>query len=255
MDAARYKTKNIQFMRKIITSCILLIFIAETTVAQQPINTDTVPQSYFVTYSKDEYMQKISALPCGITNTDNVATVLKKLQIFINNYKPNKKYADDVYAKASAIEALKGIKEGGYGIAAILIDSTGKIIEQAHNSQLQLHRSDLHGEMALLTKFEQRSTARKYQNEYTLKPGLTVFSSAEPCPMCFMRLAIAGVNTKYCTPGPDDGMVNRVNCLPPAWVDLAAKQRFTKANTAPVMQKLAHLLFFSFLLDNRGPKN
>jgi tRNA(Arg) A34 adenosine deaminase TadA len=233
----------------------LFLYCSVTAIAQQQITEDTVPQSYFVTYSRAEYMQKLAALPFGIKETDSTATVIKKLEIFLAGYKPSKKYTDDVYAKASATEALKGIKEGGYGIAALLIDSSGKIVESAHNSQLQLHRSDLHGEMALLTKFEQKNTARKYQNEYTLKPGLTVFSSAEPCPMCFMRLAIAGVNTKYCTPGPDDGMVNRVNCLPPAWVALAAKQKFTKANAAPVMQKLAHLLFFSFLLDNRGPKN
>ena len=220
-------------------------------VAQQVTIEDTVAANYFVTYTKTEYMQKLAALPCGIHEADGVALVLKKLQIFLNAYTPSVKYPDDKYAKASALEALQGIKEGGYGIAALLIDSNGVIIESAHNSQLQLHRSDLHGEMALLTKFEQKLIARKYQNGYVFKPGLTVFSSAEPCPMCFMRLAIAGVDTKYCTPGPDDGMVNRVNCLPPAWVKLAAKHKFLKANASPVMQKLAHLLFFSFLLDNR----
>ena len=70
----------------------------------------------------------------------------------------------------------------------------------------------------------------------------------------FIRLATVGVNTLYCTPGPDDGMVNRVSCLPPYWADLAAKHSFKKGNCSPVMQKIAHLLFFSFLLDGRGPK-
>jgi len=54
-----------------------------------------------------------------------------------------------------------------------------------------------------------------------------------------MRLAITGVDTKYCTPSPDDVMVNRVNYLPPASVGLAAKHKFLKAKASPVMQKLA----------------
>jgi tRNA(Arg) A34 adenosine deaminase TadA len=234
---------------KQIKSLLIFIVIGFTTLsAQQKNEPDTVSMSYFVTHNKAEYMQKLAALQFGIKETDNAKVVLAKLDKFLTNYKPEKKYADDIYARASAIEALKGVKQGGYGIAAILIDSSGKIIESAHNNQVQLHRSDLHGEMALLTQFEQKPSSRKYQNGYTLKAGLTVFSSAEPCPMCFMRLAIAGVNTKYCTPGPDDGMVNRVNCLPAGWVELAATHSFLRANASPVMQKLAHLLFFSFLL-------
>ncbi len=229
-------------------------FCANTIYAQQPIVEDTVAASYFVTWGKDEYMNKLSALPLGIIKTDKINVVLQKIEIFLKNFKPSSKYSDDIYAQASSMEALKSVREGGYGIGAVLIDSSGAIIEKAHNEQIQQHRSDLHGEMSLLSKFEQKKVSVKYMNSYVYKPGLTVFTSAEPCPMCFMRLSIAGVNTKYCTPGPEDGMVNRVSCLPPSWVGLAAKQKFIKANTSPIMQKLAHLLFFSFLLDNRGPK-
>jgi len=120
--------------------------------------------------------------------------------------------------------------------------------------QIQRHRSDLHAEMTLLTDFEETVDSRKYMNIYIYKPGLTVFSSAEPCPMCFIRLATAGVDTKYCTPGPDDGMVTRISCLPPSWAELAYKHKFEKAISSPIMQKTAHLLFYSFYLDDRGPK-
>ena len=69
--------------------------------------------------------------------------------------------------------------------------------------------------------------------------------------MCFMRLAIARVDTKYCTPSPDDGLVNRVNYLPPVWVGLAAKHKFLKANASPVIQKLALYCFLTFLVGHR----
>ena len=233
---------------------LLLITKANIVFAQIESTTDTVPNSYFVTYSKAEYMQKLAALPCGIKESDAVKTVLQKLSGYLKSFVPGERFTDDKYAKASSLQALKSVLEGGYGIGAVLIDSNGNILEAAHNNQLQLHRSDLHGEMSLLTQFEQKKYAAKYMNAYVYKPGLIVFSSAEPCPMCFIRLATVGVNTLYCTPGPDDGMVSRVSCLPPSWADLAAKHSFKKGNCSPVMQKIAHLLFFSFLLDGRGPK-
>jgi tRNA(Arg) A34 adenosine deaminase TadA len=215
---------------------------------------DTVLDSYFITHDKAEYLQKLAALPCGIKLTDPVDVIVDKLWNFLSAYVPQQRYSDDFYAKESNLQALISVKEGGYGIGAILIDQNGKIISKAHNSQIQKHRSDLHGEMTLLTNFEQSRAAKKYMNLYLYKPGLTVFSSAEPCPMCFIRLTSAGVETRYCTPGPEDGMVTRVNCLPDSWKALAAKHKFEKGKCSPVMQKLAHLLFYTFLLDNRGPK-
>jgi tRNA(Arg) A34 adenosine deaminase TadA len=217
-------------------------------------NKDTVPVSYFVTHDKTEFLQKLADLPCGINTTDPIKVIIEKLSKFLESYVPNQEYPDDYYARESNLQALKSVKEGGYGIGAVLIDQDGKIISKAYNSQIQRHRSDLHGEMTLLSNFEESPAAKKYMNIYIYKPGITVFSSAEPCPMCFIRLASAGVDTRYCTPGPDDGMVTRVHCLPQSWQTLAAKHKFEKGKCSPVMQKISHLLFYSYLLDNRGPK-
>jgi tRNA(Arg) A34 adenosine deaminase TadA len=213
---------------------------------------DSIADSYFVTQNKSEYLKKLADLPCGICATDNISVILKKLEKYLVNYPAKTAYADDQYARASALQALKSVQEGGYGIGAILIDSSGKILEAAHNNQIQLHRSDLHGEMSLLTQFEDKEYARGYMNGYSYKPGLTVFSSAEPCPMCFIRLATVGVETIYCTTGPDDGMVSRIACLPAYWAILAKQHSFKKGHCAPVLQKICHLLFFSYLLDQRG---
>jgi tRNA(Arg) A34 adenosine deaminase TadA len=239
--------KTLLFVTLVILNCILLP-------AQQVFSDEQIPPDYFITHSREEYINKLVNMPFGINPNDPVKVILQKIETFLTNYKPQDKYSDDYYAKESNIQALISVKEGGYGIGAILIDATGRIIARNHNKQIQKHRSDLHGEMTLLTDFEQKASSKKYMNLYVYKPGLTVFSSAEPCPMCFIRLATVGVDTKFCTPGPEDGMVNRVSCLPQSWIDLAAKCKFEKANSSPVMQKTAHLLFFSYLLDNRGPK-
>ena len=237
-------------MRKLLillSSCLLVSLL-------QAQNQDNVPDSYFVTRDKTEFLQKLSELPCGINISDPNTVIIDKLWKFLVAYIPDQKYSDDYYAKESNLQALISVKEGGYGIGAVLIDQNGKILSEAHNSQIQKHRSDLHGEMTLLTNFEESRASKQYMNVFIYKPGITVFSSAEPCPMCFIRLASAGVDTRYCTPGPDDGMVNRVNCLPQSWQILASKHKFEKGKCSPVMQKFSHLLFYSFLLDNRGPK-
>lgn len=239
-------------MKKFLLAFLVCLYMMP--VQGQLLNIDSIPPDYFITRSREEYLKKMVEMPYGVSLDDPVKIILKKIEDFLTNYSPRDGYPDDYYAKESNLQALKSVKEGGYGIGSILIDKDGKIIAKSHNKQIQKNRSDLHGEMALLTEFEQRRASKKYMNMYVYKPGLTVFSSAEPCPMCFIRLATAGVDTKYCTPGPDDGMVSRITCLPPDWSELASKHKFEKARSSPVMQKTAHLLFYSFYLDNRGPE-
>lgn len=240
-------------------SLILVYFIVLAcylTDAQQGNNIDLnkADAGYFITHNRDELIRKLVDLPCGIQTDDPVKIILRKIQNFLTEFKPAEEYTDDKYAKAANIQALKSVMEGGYGIGSVLIDSEGKIIAAAHNTQIQKHRSDLHAEMTLLTNFEESRLAKKYVNIYVYKPGLTVFSSAEPCPMCFIRINTTGADTKYCTPGPDDGMVSRIDYLPPAWKEMAIKRKVSIGNCSPLMQKISHLLFYSYLLDDRGPE-
>ncbi len=218
---------------------------------QQVTETD---RSYFVTRDKGELMKKLTELPCSIKAEDGLPVVLQKLDTYLDNFNPAPEYEDDVYALEANRQALKSVMQGGYGIGSVLIDQDGRIIAAAHNSQIQEHRSDLHAEMTLLTKFEESHKAKKYMNIYIYKPGLVVFSSAEPCPMCFIRINTTGADTRYCTPGPDDGMASRTDFLPPAWKEMAEKRKVSLGDCSPVMQKISHLLFYSYLLDNRGPK-
>lgn len=239
--------------RALLFCCLGVLFflnVAQTTTQ----DSTRVDSSYFVTHTREELIDKLVDLPCGIKPDDPVKTILQKINVFLTNFNPAPEYSDDIYARAANLQALKSVIEGGYGIGSVLIDKDGKIIEEAHNNQMQEHRSDLHAEMALMTKFEESRKAKKYMNIYVYKPGLTVFSSAEPCPMCLIRISTAGADTKYCTPGPEDGMASRIDFLPPDWKALAMKHDVSLGDCSPVMQKISHLLFYTFLLDNRGPK-
>jgi cytosine deaminase len=185
-----------------------------------------INREYFITRDRADLINKLVDLPCGIRSDDPTKIILGKLENYLYSFQPSAAYPDDVYAKEANIQALKSVKQGGYGIGSVLIDENGKIIAAAHNSQIQEHRSDLHAEMTLLTGFEESHKSRKYINVYVYKPGLTVFSSAEPCPMCYIRINTTGADTRYCTPGPDDGMVSRTDYLPPAWKEMALSEKF-----------------------------
>jgi cytosine deaminase len=241
-------------MKRALLFCCFIVLFYHIDAQNDKLNNTKVDPSYFITHTREELIVKLVDLPCGIKKDDPVKTILLKLNNFLTDFVPAAEYSDDVYAKAANLQALKSVMQGGYGIGSVLIDKNGKIIEAAHNSQMQKSRSDLHAEMTLMTKFEDSWHSKKYMNMYVYKPGLTVFSSAEPCPMCLIRISTAGADTKYCTPGPEDGMVSRIDFLPPDWKALAMKHTVALGDCSPEMQKIAHLLFYTFLLDNRGPK-
>lgn len=238
-------------MKKAFFLLIFSLLVIQANGQTQAVETD---RSYFITHTREDLINKLVDLPCGIKANDPLAVILNKLDVYLNTFKPSPEYTDDKYALEANRQALKSVMQGGYGIGSVLVDQNGEIIAAAHNSQIQEHRSDLHAEMTLLTKFEESHKAKKYMNVYVYKPGLTVFSSAEPCPMCYIRINTTGADTKYCTPGPDDGMASRTSFLPPAWREMAEKRKVSLGNCSPVMQKISHLLFYSYLLDNRGPK-
>jgi len=239
--------------RALILVCYIILTIPACT-QQNVISNKKIDSGYFVTRNREELIQKLVDMPWGIKADDSVNVIFRKIQTFLVAFQPTAEYSDDVYAKAANLQALESVMQGGYGIGSVLINQEGKIIAAAHNSQIQKHRSDLHAEMTLLTDFEESGLAKEYVNIYIYKPGLTVFSSAEPCPMCYIRINTTGSDTKYCTPGPDDGMASRTDFLPPAWKEMALKRKVSLGNCSPVMQKMSHLLFYSYLLDNRGPK-
>ena len=234
---------------------LLLLACYGLTVHAQP-SADSLNQANATPADRASLVRQLEALPCGIRSVDSKADILQKLKMFLNHYPPDPAFAEDRYAKAAVEQALTGVLTGGYGIGAVLVDGKGQILHGAYNQQLQTGRSDLHGKMALLTEFESLPQLKKYQSADNFTGGgntiyteqLKLFTSAEPCPMCFIRVAIAGVDTHYVTTGPDDGMNARAPCLPPFWYQLSQKHKVEAARAAPVLRQMAHCLFYSFLL-------
>ncbi len=91
---------------------------------------------------------------------------------------------------------------GTAGIGACLVrEATGEILERGRNSQYEPYfRSDLHAEMDLLDRWEERmrlTRSRDPREATYLDPraaeGIVLYTSVEPCPMCLTRIINSGI--------------------------------------------------------------
>lgn len=174
---------------------------------------------------------------------------LAELEARIRAYRVDPRYRDDPYGLIMARDALTSLKEGSGGIAACLVDArTGKVVERGRNRQTTGYfRSDLHAEMDLLNRYEERM-----RKPVGVKGGkdprdcgdLVLYSSLEPCPMCLTRILNAGIRRMYyVSPDRDGGMVRHLDQLPKFWREFAAGREFGQAQCSPALQQIAADLF------------
>jgi tRNA(adenine34) deaminase len=173
---------------------------------------------------------------------------LKELEEKLKAFVPDPEYPDDSFIVIALEEAIAAAKEGNFAVGAILVDENGKIVERGHNRVFNPHfRSDLHAEMDVMTKFEER-----FPQTESMK-GFILYTSLEPCPMCFARLITSGVSRVYYASADEHGgMVHRLQHMPPAWIELARRQKFGKARCSPELSDLALQIFLTTAAeDNR----
>jgi cytosine deaminase len=157
----------------------------------------------------------------------------------IIRYEPDPLFPDDHFIYITCVEAMKAAKEGNFGVGAIIANHGGKIIERGHNMVFFPHfRSDLHAEMVILTRFEER------HKELKTVEGYNIYTSLEPCPMCLARLIASGFKkVLYASPDPAGGMVSRMDQLPEAWKMLASGRIYGLADCAPALKHIAKEIF------------
>jgi tRNA(adenine34) deaminase len=175
-----------------------------------------------------------------------------ELEKKITAYIPDAQYPDDRFVLVTVQEALAGLKENNGGVGACLVrESTGEVVEQAHNRQfVPYFRSDLHAEMQLLTQYEERIKARRSDNPATPQAeqrqvdGLVLYTSMEPCPMCLARIInIRLKKVYYAAPDPSGGMAQKIQSLPTFWQELGAGSSFEPARCSPELSAIAKSLF------------
>jgi tRNA(adenine34) deaminase len=149
--------------------------------------------------------------------------------------RPDPGCAHEAYVMAAIEEAIMAVKEGNYGVGAVMVDPEGAIVQRGHNRMFAPYfRSDRHAEMDVLTRFEERCKGISSMADYTL------VTSLEPCPMCLTRLISAQIGKIfYAAPDREGGMVRRLQSLAPVWVEMAKGQVFDQAQCSPALGELA----------------
>lgn len=176
------------------------------------------------------------------------------LQKAILRYQPDKRYRDDAFVLATVKEAAQGWREHNGGIGACLVrEASGEIVACAHNSQyVPYFRSDLHAEMKLLDKYEDRVRTKRASNPHDTQhrnpryamEGLVLYTSVEPCPMCLARIINSGLKKVYYASADETGgMAKRLGGLPPFWQNMAAGMVSEPSQSSPQLNELAHDLF------------
>ncbi len=171
------------------------------------------------------------------------------LQARIESYVPDERYRDDAFGLVVVKDAIVSLKAGSGGIGACLVDAkTGEVVERGRNRQYSPHfRSDMHGEMDLLNRYEdrvQKMGGGNSGNDPRQCGGLILFTSTEPCPMCLTRIINSGIQRMYyINPDLEGGMAHRMEQLPPFWQKFAAGRDFRQAECSPQLQKIAEDLF------------
>jgi tRNA(Arg) A34 adenosine deaminase TadA len=158
---------------------------------------------------------------------------------FLDSYQQNSILYDDFFALETCKLALQAVESGNFGIGSIIVDSQGEIITRGYNQVFHPYfRSDRHGEMVTMGKFEDR-----YREVTTMK-GYTLYTSLESCPMCMARLITSGCEKViHIADDPLGGMVNLKNNLPLIWTKLAQRQTFTKAKCSTEIEEAARHIF------------
>ena len=167
--------------------------------------------------------------------------LLAQLEARVKAFTPDPKFADDRIIIITLTEAIAAASEGNFGVGAVLVRHGGEIVQTGHNRVFKPYfRSDLHAEMDVMTNFEQRFKDTELLTEFIL------FSSLEPCPMCFTRLITSGVNKVYYAAVDDSGgMVSRTANMPPIWHHLAQKRKFGSAECSTELREIALQIFQS----------
>jgi tRNA(adenine34) deaminase len=162
-------------------------------------------------------------------------TTLDEIQASVDSFLPVK--LADRFALVALQEALDAAREGNYGYGAVLVnESTGEIVERGHNHVFYPYFcSDLHAEMDVLNKYEERMKASGPRIS-----GLVLYCTGESGPMGLGRIINSGIPKMYYLAGSQDsGMVHMMDCLPPIWQEMAKGRDYRQADCSPELVNLS----------------
>lgn len=163
----------------------------------------------------------------------NDATLLSyKQKLLTHTYQQS---TEETFSWISCVLALKAASNNNLGVGAILVKDN-VVIHEACNEMLHPYfRSDGHPEMMVLSE---------YEATHKVTPGsmraLTLYSSLEPCPMCFTRISTTGIGAvKYIASHPGSGMVKHIDSLPILWKIFCEDLHITESTCSITLKNIS----------------
>jgi tRNA(adenine34) deaminase len=153
---------------------------------------------------------------------------------------------DDEASWVACIIALSALDAGNFGVGALIVDDAHLVLTYDYNEICSPRfRSDAHAEMVTLSNFEVRFPNQK-------KDGLTLYTSLEPCPMCYTRILISGIPRVVFVADDDaGGMVQRSSLMPEYWRAMENRCVFSRAVVGDELRRLSwDILLFN--MDELG---
>ena len=98
--------------------------------------------------------------------------------------------AGDPFMAEAISEALDGIRKGHGGPFGCVIVKDGEIVGRGHNMVVGRNDSTAHGEMEAIRN------AEKQMGTFDLS-GCVLYTTGEPCPMCFYAILWANIDTVF----------------------------------------------------------
>ncbi|MFC1570225.1 nucleoside deaminase [Candidatus Omnitrophota bacterium] len=98
-----------------------------------------------------------------------------------------KKMPNKEFMSQAIEEAYSGVKAGDGGPFGVVIVKSGEVIARAHNTVLRDNDPTRHAEINAIQE------ASKKKGTYDLS-GLEIYSTTEPCPMCFSAVHWAKID-------------------------------------------------------------
>jgi cytosine deaminase len=151
----------------------------------------------------------------------------------------------DFFMKQALLEGLVALHEGNYGIGAV-ITRRNQVIGQGHNRVFYpYYHSCHHAEMDAVERHETRLVAPGPRVD-----GCSLFTTLEPCPMCYTRILTSGIkNVYYAVEDEIAGMVTLMTHVKksyrPLWQNLAESDG-RKFELAPITQEARQLAWDMF---------
>lgn len=136
---------------------------------------------------------------------------------------PHNQTPTDTWARLCCEQALLAVEQGCYGVGAVLVNEAQELLCSARNQVFTGNHYDSaeHAEMLLLNQLE---NAHPQYDRSTL----TLYTSLQPCLMCYGRILLAGIPRVYYLARDKPGGFTGKQ-LPDAWAALPKSSKIAAA--------------------------